>query len=121
MSKKIKLYTVVRVDSEIRRVKQGGRWRNCEHVTSCVCETFKSKAEAEREFKFDLGYFEFYYKGKGKSTWKNVRERRLWDREFKFGHRWYIVEAGPIRLSPWDEDYAHPNDPHPGLLKINPR
>lgn len=108
-NKKTNLFTVVRVDSHV--TKKNGRsktmWQQEFILTTC-----KTKGEAEAEFRADLAMLrDTVYENK--KLCQSVKHRRLWDPEFKFGHRWHIVESGPVVLSPWDEESD-------GLLKINP-
>lgn len=107
-SKKTKLYTVVRVDSYADK-KNG---RNTVMLQEFIITTCKTKFEAEAEFLADLAILrDTVYENK--KLCQSVKHRRLWDPEFKFGHRWHIIESGPVVLSPWDEDSD-------SLLKINP-
>lgn len=107
-SKKTKLYTVVRVDSHA--AKKNGR--NTVLLQEFILTTCKTLGDAKMEFLADLAVLRDTVYG-NKKLCQSIKHRRLWDPEFKFGHRWHIVESGPVVLSPWDEDSD-------GLLKINP-
>jgi len=113
-SKKTNLFTVVRVDSVVGRNDRG---RRTVHLENTVLGTYTTKSEATAAFRDDFEAMKMAVPG-DQPLCQSLKHRRMWTADFELGFRWHIVESGPVRLSPWDEDYDSPDKR--GLLKINP-